>query len=170
LRSVEPKKPLPARSPPVERRPAVRKRESEAFESARLADYLERQTQKHLLPTIAHARGMAERSVSPPQRAQILTMIAILEEVVRLFRSPVSHRLVPWLERAHQRVHGALIALSTYDDDDTALKFWADEILHSQESWPYLADVATLDHSIVARPVRDGVHQIGTKPARLDAT
>jgi hypothetical protein len=71
-------------------------------------------------------------------------MIALLEDVVRLFRSPVNHRLIPQLEQAHQRVHGALITLSTYDGDDTALKFWSKEILNSQGRWLDLADVATL--------------------------
>jgi hypothetical protein len=40
---------------------------------------------------------MADRQ--PKQRAQILSMITILEGVVQLFRSPVSQRLAPRLSK-----------------------------------------------------------------------
>lgn len=76
----------------------MRKREARDWELARLADYLERAPdQKHLLPIIAYAHGMADRQ--PKQRAQILSMITILEGVVQLFRSPVSQRLAPRLSK-----------------------------------------------------------------------
>ena len=101
----------------------MRKREARDSELARLADYLENQTQKHLLPTIAYARGMADRQLlSVEQRTQIHSMITILEEVVQLFLRPASYRLTARLKNAHQRVYGALTTLSTYDSDETGAR------------------------------------------------
>jgi hypothetical protein len=71
-------------------------------------------------------------------------MVTILEEAVRLFRRPITYRLLTKLEQANQRVAGAFINLSAWDGDDTALEFWAQAILRSRTDWRYLADVATL--------------------------
>ena len=128
----------------------MRKSAARRIVMARWAQYHVHVCQAYVLPALAYAKQMAQRStLSPDQQEQVRAMIPILEETARLFSGPITYRLVPKLEHANQRFAGALINLSAWDNDDTALGFWAKEILGAPKDWSYLGEVAT-------RPLLEG--------------
>ena len=128
----------------------MRRSDARKMVMARWAQYHAYTAEAYVLPALAYAKQMAQRStLSPEQQAQVRAMFPILEETARLFSGPITYRLVPKLEQANRRFAGVLITLSAWDNDDTALKFWAKTILGDQRHWTYLAEVAT-------RPLLEG--------------
>jgi hypothetical protein len=86
---------------------------------------------------------MARReTLSHEQQAQVRAMIALLRDAVQLFGGPITYRLDPRLEKAHQRVAVAFNVLSAFDNDEEACKFWSETILGTSRECVSLAEVA----------------------------